>query len=143
MKRLLDYFSRLGSKYNLTFSSQEVLRNCIVGLDGIQRKVLVLSGTNNGPLSEQIIDLNLVSQCSVKKQYGHIAVNGLRKRKLDHYLEKMSLNFKFLTEEQPANIQFYGHTDNHISELPALEHKVEKWKVVLSKMLPVSLKQSA
>jgi hypothetical protein len=143
MKRLLDYFSRLGSKYNLTFSSQEVLRNCIVGLDGIQRKLLVLSGTNNGPLSEYVIDLNEVSHCSVKKQYGSIEVNGLRKRKLEQYLEKMSLNFKFLIEKQPANIQFYKQTENHISELPELESRAEKWKIILSKMLPVSLKQSA
>lgn len=143
MKRLLDYFSRLGSKYNLTFSSQEVLRNCIVGLDGIQRKVLVLSGINNGPLSEYVIDLNQVSHCSVKKQYGSIEVNGLRKRKLEQYLERMSLNFKFLIEKQPANIQFYKQTENHISELPELESRAEKWKIILSKMLPVSLKKSA
>lgn len=143
MKRLLDYFSRLGSKYNLTFSSQEVLRNCIVGLDGRQRKVLVLSGTNNGPLSEYVIDLNQVSHCSVKKQYGNIEANGLRKRKLEQYLERMSLNFKFLIEKQPANIQFYKQTENHISELPELESRAEKWKIILSKMLPVSLKKSA
>lgn len=143
MKRLLDYFSRLGSKYNLTFSSQEVLRNCIIGLDGIQRKLLVLSGINQGSLTEYVIDLNEVSKCSVKRQYGSIQVNGLRKRRLEQYLERMTLNFKFLVEKQPADIQFFKQTENHISELPELEKRVEKWKVILSKMLPVSLKISA
>ncbi|PWV56333.1 hypothetical protein C7475_101848 [Chitinophaga sp. S165] len=143
MKRLLDYFSRLGSKYNLTFSSQEVLRSCIIGLDGVQRKLLILNGINNGPLSEYIIDLNEVSDCSVKKEYGRIQVNGLRKRKLEQYLERMTLNFKFLIEKQPEDIPFFKQTENHISELPRLEDKAEKWKVILSKMLPVSLKKSA
>jgi hypothetical protein len=143
MKRLLDYFSRLGSKYNLTFSSQEVLRSCIIGLDGVQRKLLILSGINNGPLSEYVIDLNDVSNCSVKKEYGRIQVNGLRKRKLEQYLERMTLNFKFLIEKQPAGIPFYRQTENSVSELADLEDKAERWKVILSKMLPVSLKKIA
>jgi len=143
MKRLLDYFSRLGSKYELTFSSQEVLRNCIIGLDGVQRKLLVLNGTNSGSLTEYVIDLNQVSNCSVKKQYGRIHVNGLRKRKLEHYLERMTLHFRFLLEKQPADISFFKQAENNISELRTLEDKAEKWKAILSKMLPVSLKKSA
>jgi len=143
MKRLLDYFSRLGSKYNLSFSSQEVLRNCIIGLDGVQRKLLVLNGINNGVLTEQVIDLNEVTNCSVKKQYGHIQVNGLRKRRLEQYLEKMTLHFKFLLDKPPADVQFFKQAEDNISELSELENKAEKWKVILSKMLPVSLKKSA
>ncbi|WP_149697773.1 hypothetical protein [Chitinophaga sp. CF418] len=143
MKRLLDYFSRLGSKYNLSFSSQEVLMNCIIGLDGVQRKLLVLNGINSGALTEHVIDLNQVSNCSVKKQYGHIHVNGLKQRKLEQYLENMTLHFKFMVEKQPADIQFFKQAENNISELSDLENKAEKWKVILSKMLPVSLKKSA
>lgn len=143
MKRLLDYFSRLGSKYNLSFSSQEVLRNCIIGLDGVQRKLLVLNGINKGVLTEHVIDLNQVANCSVKKQYGHIRVNGLRKRRLEQYLENMTLHFKFLPEKPPTEIPFFKQAEDNISELSELENKAEKWKVILSKMLPVSLKKSA
>jgi hypothetical protein len=143
MKRLLDYFSRLGSKYELTFSSQEVLRNCIIGLDGVQRKLLILNGISNGALTEYVIDLNQVSNCSVQKQYGRIHVNGLRKRKVEQYLEKMTLHFRFLMEKQPADIPFFKQAENNISELRELEDKAEKWKTILSKMLPVSLKKSA
>ena len=39
---LLDHFSKLGTENNLSFSSQEILENCIIGLDGIQRKLLIL-----------------------------------------------------------------------------------------------------
>lgn len=143
MKRLLDYFSRLGTKYELTFSSQEVLRNCIIGLDGVQRKLLVLNGTSRGTLTEYVIDLNQVSNCSVKKQYGRIHVNGLRKRKLEQYLERMTLHFRFLIEKQPADIPFFKQAEDNINKLHELEDKAEKWKVILSKMLPVSLKKSA
>jgi len=143
MKRLLDYFSRLGTKYDLTFSSQEVLRNCIIGLDGVQRKLLVLNGTSSGTLTEYVIDLNQVSNCSVKKQYGGIHVNGLRKRKLEQYLERMTLHFRFLMEKQPADIPFFKQAENNISELRKLEDKAERWKVILSKLLPASLKKSA
>jgi len=33
--------SKLGSIFNLSFSSQEILSNKIIGLDGIKRKLLV------------------------------------------------------------------------------------------------------
>lgn len=144
MKRLLDYFSRLGSKYGLTFSSLEVLKHCIIGLDGVQRKLLVLNGINKGGLlTEYVIDLNEVSECTVRKKYGSIQVNGLRRRRLEQYLRKVTLHFRYHAGRQPADIPFYRREEDRISELPALERKVERWKVMLTKLLPLRLKKSA
>jgi hypothetical protein len=134
MKQLFDHFSRLGSKYNLVFSGQEILRDCIIGIDGIQRKLLVLSGIKNGALREYIIDLNEVISCSIKNHYGRIEVNGLQKRRLEQYLEKMVLQFGFRSKKEPAHILFYKKTDNDLSELPVLEKKARKWREILSKM---------
>ena len=38
---LLKHFSEAGSKRGLSFSAQEELKNKIIGLDGLQRKLLV------------------------------------------------------------------------------------------------------
>lgn len=142
MKQLIDHFSRVGSKYNLAFSSQEILKDCIMGFDGIQRKLLVLSGINKGAFRPYIIDLNEVISCSVKKYYGRIGANGLQKRKLEQYLEKMVLHFGFRSKKEPADILFYKQTDNDIIELPELERKAGKWRDILSKMLPGPLKSN-
>jgi phosphoenolpyruvate synthase/pyruvate phosphate dikinase len=136
MKQLSDYFSRLGSKYNMAFSGQEILRDCIMGFDGIQKKLLVLSGIKKGPFREHIIDLNEAISCSVKKYYGRIDANGLRKKQLDQYLEKMVLQFGFRSKREPADILFYTRIYNDISELSVLEQKARKWRELLSKIFP-------
>ena len=41
------------------------------------------------------------------------------------------------------NLKELNLSKNNISELPELESRAEKWKIILSKMLPVSLKKSA
>jgi hypothetical protein len=135
MKQLLDHLSRLGSAYKLTFSGQLILKDYIIGLDGIQRKLLVLKGIANKKPEHYMIDLNDVYSCTIKMHYGHISVNGLKKIKLEQYLEKMTLHFKFIRSAMPADIVFYKKTDNPVSELAELEHKAKKWKELLSKML--------
>ena len=37
---LLAHFSKLGTENNLSFSSQEILQNSIIGLDEIQREAI-------------------------------------------------------------------------------------------------------
>src|SRR5690348_8572319 len=67
MHQLLQTFSRTGSNHNLWFSSQEVLKDRAIGLDGIHRKILVLKRIDNLSFESFVIDLNEVKSCSVKK----------------------------------------------------------------------------
>ena len=39
---LLALSSKFGTENNLSFSSREILGNCLIGLDEIQRKILIL-----------------------------------------------------------------------------------------------------
>lgn len=135
MNKLLDYFSRLGSRYNLNFSGLEVLKDGIIGFDGIKRKLLVLSGVKKGHLQEYVIDLSDVKTCSVKKYYGKINANGLRHKRLEQYLEKMVMHFDFHSKKQAVDILFYKPAHDTIHELPQLEQKAQKWKRLLSKLL--------
>ena len=58
--------SELGSKFSMSFSSHEVLRDKIMGLDGINKKLLVLE-QNDGQSHFYIIDLVETKAISVKK----------------------------------------------------------------------------
>src|SRR5689334_17409469 len=76
MNSIMKKFSNLGTTYNLSFSSQEVLGNVIIGLDGINRKLLILE--INSVQTDHVIDLHKVKHCTVKKYYGSIKPGGLK-----------------------------------------------------------------
>lgn len=141
MKQLLDYLTSLGSRNNLTFSDQEILGDCIMGLDGEQKKLLIVSGIFADLPHHQVIDLNEISSCAVKKYYGRINVNGLKNRELNQYLEKIVLQLEFHSKEQPADFLIYKRTDNDIRQLPELELKAKKWMELLSSISANLLKK--
>jgi hypothetical protein len=132
MNNLFKHFSQLGTENNLSFSSQEVLNHCVLGLDGINRKILVVT-KEDGFFSSFITDLNEVRNCSVKKIYGTIKVGDLKNHKLDQYLQKIVLHFE-LNRKPPVEIVFYKNFDNHVYETKELEQKAKHWEAILSKM---------
>lgn len=134
MNQLRQRFSQLGIKHQLNFSSQETLRDLWMGLDGIQRKLLVLKRQDKDALHSFIIDLNHVSSCSVKKHYGTIQSGELRTKKLEQYLEKIALQFSFTNGQPPREIPFYRHFENALHESRELEQKARDWEAILSKL---------
>ncbi|MGE5521492.1 MAG: hypothetical protein ACM3VS_16320 [Candidatus Dadabacteria bacterium] len=133
MNSLLKHFSLLGSENELVFSSQQILKNCILGLDGSRRKLLVVKREGN-LFGSFIINLEEVKNCTVKKIYGNINADGLLNKKLDQYLEKVVLHFD-LMEKPSVEVVFYNHIGNSIFEAPELEQKARGWESILSKML--------
>jgi hypothetical protein len=132
MNSILKHFSQLGTENNLSFSSQEVLNHSILGLDGVNRKILVVTKEDE-EYSSFIIDLNKVKNCTVKKVYGTIKSGDLKNNKLEQYLEKMVLHFE-LHGNLPVEIDFYKNSINHIFETKELENKARHWESILSKM---------
>ncbi len=142
MNKFLQQFSELGTVFHLTFSSQEVLKNCILGFDGVHQKLLVLKKQGESTFHSIVIALPDVKECSVKKHYGTIKRGDLKKRKLEHFLEAIVLQFTFVNSHPPVEVTFYHHCHNHIFDIFLLEQKARHWQAFLSKML-VSEKQQA
>jgi len=134
MNQLLQQFNGLGSAGNLAFSSQEVLKDVIFGLDGLQRKILVLRKLDNAAFHSCVIDLNEVKSCTVKKYYGTIRGGELAIGKLDQYLKKMVLHFELNKGLPSVEILFYRDISNTVEEIPGLENKARNWEIILSKM---------
>lgn len=132
MNKLLKYFRQLGAENDLNFSRQEILKNCVFGLDGVQRKILAVTREDDF-LGSFIIDLREVKNCSVKQIYGTIKVGDLKRARLEQYLEKIVLHFD-LNNNSTAEIIFYKHFDNHLLEALELEQKAKHWDAILSKM---------
>src|SRR5688500_1689366 len=64
INHLLHLFSELDSVTNLTYSSQEILHDCIKGLDGVNRKILVAQSVDGIITRSELIDLFTVKTCS-------------------------------------------------------------------------------
>ena len=132
MNRLLNQFSQAGTQNNLSFSSQEVLNNCILGLDGVNRKFLVVTKQDHD-YTALIIDLKDVKNCTVKKMFGTIKADAYNEGKLEQYLEQIVLHFD-LGGKPPVEIVFYKNFENHVYETMELEHKARRWEAIISKM---------
>ena len=132
MNNILKYFNQLGTENGLSFSSNEFLKNSIMGLDGLNRKILVVK-KEDGFYGSFLIDLKHVKDCSVKKIFGTINGGDLKNNKLEQYLEKIILHFE-LYNKPALEIVFYTHFENHIYESIELEKKARHWEAILSKM---------
>lgn len=140
-KRFLTRFSELGSLNNLTFSGQEILKDVAIGLDGVRRKLLVITKDNETVFNPRLLDLRDVKSCSVKKRYGTVEAAGFRRREREHHLEKIALRFEFKDRRQPAEVPFYHHVTGGPYEVKEMNAKARRWCVLLSKMLRNPLKE--
>lgn len=124
--------SELGSKLNLAFSSQMLLNNKIIALDGIQRKLLVMD-YDNEVNQHFIIDLNEVRCVSIKKNYSSIKPGELKKRSVDEFLETVCLQFE--NDNKKITVPFYEPGKNNLDDLAKLERNARTWQLILSKMI--------
>lgn len=134
MNALFQRLRQLGIDHNISFTGQELLKDCIIGFAGMHRKVLVLKQLNDTAFQSFVIDLNEVKRCTVRKQYGAIRTGELKAKKLDHYLEEMVLHFELKNGKPPVEVLFYKHPGNYVGEIAELEQKARYWSTILTKM---------
>jgi hypothetical protein len=140
---LLNHFSKLGTENNLSFSSQEILENCIIGLDGIQRKLLILKKIDKDEYDSILLDLNEVRKCSKKNIYTRVNIGTSKKERFENHLDKIVLDFDFIDNRQPVQILFFEPITNHIFAMLELEQKAKKWETILSQIANTGLKKIA
>ena len=143
MSHLLNKISEVGTKHELSFSSHEILKDSIVGADGIHRKILFVKKLNFETYEHYLIDLDEVKSCSVKKTYGSIKAGETNGKNLEQYLQNIFLHFEFNGSKPAFDISFYDHTENNIYQLKEMEFKARHWEIFLSKMLIRATKKIA
>jgi hypothetical protein len=141
--RVYLYFSLLVSKYKIKISGQEVIKNHLIGLDGMNRKILILSGIDTGKLQALVVNLADVRFCSLRKNFSSVNEGNRKNPRIDYLFEKILLRFEFKNHQEPVEIIFYDHLENDISEISDLEKKAKHWETLLSKMLVMPYLKSA
>ena len=137
----LDLFSQEGSKRGLSFSNPEILRNRIIGFDGLKQALLVFDFENPGNVI--CIIMKEVKNCTVEKKYDSIVIGTERKPKLEPHLKSIDLKFTFKNKAEPASVSFYESGVNSIYEMQELETKANTWEALLSKMIVTELRVRA
>ena len=131
---MLSFFKEIAVVHNLSLTGQEILRAVVIGLDGPNRKLVIVE-ENNETYDPKVIDLLEVDTCRVKKVYmaTHSGDPG-RKRPEDH-LRSIALEFDFKTRKEPVAVFFYRNGHDSIHEIAELQSRVKNWESVISKIL--------
>ena len=133
MNNLLQCFKEIVIKSHFRISSQELLKDCVFGIDGINRKLLIVKSQNE-MFCSSVINLDDIKTCSIKKEYRSIGVNGLESKRLEHYLEKVLLRLEFGNGRKDTEVLFYQDSSNPLYEVHKLTNKARLWETMLSKM---------
>lgn len=144
-KKRENLFLRLsqeGTANNLTFCSQEILQNKVIGIDGIRRRIMILERIKN-KYNCSVISLDEVQNCEVVTNSGFINAGSLKRYDTGKKLDAIELQFEFKNQAQPASIIFYDGLINSKKELALLKAKAEYWSVMLSKMLNLQVRVRA
>lgn len=140
LHQLLLQFSELGSKYDMSFSGQEVLTDCIIGIDGIRRKLLIYKTIENVVTHVDLVDLREVKICELKKHYGTIDCHAFTNKKLKNHPERIALQLQLKHNRGAVEIPFYNQIANPANEHAHMEQKARYWEKLISKMVYVPVK---
>jgi hypothetical protein len=132
-KENFQQLSELGSKFNLSFSSQTIIGNKLIALDGIKKSLLVLETDNKS----YIIQLDKVASVSVKKTYNSIRPGELNNKGIEEFLNTIELQFEYSNNKGTVSLLFYDCKEDDLHKLPMLERNAKNWQMILSKMTSV------
>jgi len=131
---MLSFFRDIASVHNLSFTGQEVLRALVMGLDGPNKKLVIVEEKNQS-YDPQVIDLDEVYACRIKKVYTAIHSNDYKRNRPEDYLKSIALELDLKSRKAPVVVFFYRNEHNSIHEIRELETRVRNWETMLSKMV--------
>ncbi len=132
--RLLHKFRRLAETYKITITAQALLDGTILGLDGLERKLLIVQQRDGSTVVSKLIDLDDVNEFVLTKQFnasGRWVKSPVASEK---YLEKLYLNI-FLRNGHRERICFYNYSTTPVMDLTRMANKARHWEVMLTKLL--------
>ena len=131
--RMLKQFNRLAAAQRINLSSQEVLNGTIMGLDGLQRKLLVMKKRGRGTSLSKLIDLSEVTRCSAVRYYRPFISGAKKNVTPEEQLEKIVLRFQ-MNEGTAEEVVFYSHYSDPVLEATALANKARHWETLITKL---------
>ena len=141
IKRLWN-ITKLAKKRSLNISNQDEVGANVIGLDVAKRKLLYAKKTANTS-SCLIIDLNNLERCTIKKEYNSINAGELKTRKLHHFLKSIFLHFVFKNGSGTLSLPLFVSQKEQEVNIEQLEAQAKKWESIVSKLLPIPIRERA
>ncbi len=140
-KRLCN-IAKLARRTRLTISNQDEVGANVIALNIIKRKLLYAKRV---PCASSclIIDLNSLETCSIKKEYSSIRADELRTKKLHHFLKSVFLKLVFKKGAGAVSLALFDAQKESLDNVEQLEAQAKKWENLVSKLLPVHIKERA
>ena len=138
-QKFVNLFNSAGVEHGLSFSSQEILRNKIIGLDGLNRKFLVVNENEKS----RVINLDDVRKCSMEKHLEPYSRTDEKSSGYEMFVKTISLKFEFKKKKDTETIVFYDILLNPEVEEKVMEAKAKDWETILSKMIIDPVKATA
>lgn len=134
IENLVRKLSREGAANQLTFCSQEILHDKVLGIDGIHRKIMILEKKKDS-YHYSIISLDEVHDCQLVTNSNLMNNGNLKKMNATSYPATLELQFEFNNHTKPASIIFSNGIFNSKREFDFIKAKAEYWCTMFSKML--------
>ena len=131
---LLIRFSQVAIKHNLFVSKQEIINDSIIGLDGKNRKLLVVYQKEADSYGEVIINLEEVKQITVESITAIMDAGHSKNARTDQFLEKIVLRFLFISGKAAYDFPFFTYKDS-IYQLQELQQKAKQWEASFKPLL--------
>jgi len=131
-----------GTANNLSFTKQEILESCLIGLDEIQRKLFILKKIGEDKYDAVLLDLNEVKSCSKKLVYNKVNIGTAKKEKFENHMDKIALVFDFLDDRRQFQISFFEHRLDQLLKMGVLEEKAKDWETILNNIIDTRLKKT-
>jgi hypothetical protein len=138
-QRFVDLFNRAGEENGLSFSSQEVLRNKIIGLDGIHRKFVIV----NEQEKITIINLDDIKKCFMQKNMETYSRVDEKSSGYEMFVKSIELQFEFIEGKGNERVLFYDYLLHPLIEAKLMETKAKDWEMILNKMVITPAKARA
>ena len=137
-KTMLSELRKTAHGQKLSLSAEEVLRNGVIGLDGLERKLIYVE-TGKMPMEFVLVSLDEVESCSLNVDYRNIGAGDLEYKNVEDFIDKVYLRLVFHDGTPYADIPFYDCRNNYVFELADLRKKAQQWKKIISQLLETSI----
>jgi len=141
IKRLFS-LAKVAKEQRLNFSNLDEVGSSVIAIDPTKRKLLYLKSAPDTS-SCLIVDLNNLKECTIKKQYNGINAGDLNKRKISDFLRSIFLNLRFKNDSAPVTLPLYDAQKDKHDDVEQLEVQATKWERLVSKLLPVPIRERA
>lgn len=132
-KTFFRAFTEAGTSRGISFSSQEMLHDRIIGLDRQHQRLLVFDYIRTELVT--IIKLPDVKDCILTREYQHINFGNDKKAEMEKSMRFILLTFSFKNKPEQFTLSFYDSIRHSVYEMQELEQKARKWETLLSKLI--------